>query len=527
MGYHAQQFTEVNQALVRSSLQHVLGHRLFVQSARQQSLLRFIVEAALTGRAHQLKGYTLGVEVFGRGPDFDPMVDSIVRVEVARLRSKLVEYYAGDGRADEVVFELPKGAYAPWIHIGKKRLLADMQDSRPSLAVLPFANVSDDPEQGYFADGLTDDLITDFSKLSGLIVISRQSTFVYKGSIKRTSEIAEELGVRYLLVGCVRKAAEKLRISAQLVDAKSGIDLWAERYDREIGDIFAVQDEVARHIVNALQIKLSGFEKERLGHGGTRSVEAHDTLLRGLNAYWSFTRDACAEAQHYFIQALEQDPGYAAAHAWLARSYVLQYSLGWNTIDMETLEPAFFHAQRAQELDDFLPLAHAMLCWAQLWRRNAAIAIEEGHRACALNPNDADAHLFLSYALSADGHGEEALRQIEQGMRLNPHPSAAYFLALGQAYLALEEYESAFAAFRKGIEANAGFVANHAYLAVYNALLGRMEAASAAAAMTRKIFPGALPRPIFTDAALYDLFMQGYTLIGFDKDVPLGKPLKA
>jgi tetratricopeptide (TPR) repeat protein len=312
-----------------------------------------------------------------------------------------------------------------------------------------------------------------------------------------------------------------VRIAAQLIDAQSGGDLWAERYDRELEDIFAVQDDVARCIVDALELKLSGFERERLGHEGTRNVEAHDALLRGLSEYWRYSREGCADAQVFFRQSLETDPDYAAAHAWMARSYVMQYSMGWNRQNAETLDPALIHARRAVELDDFLPLAHAMLCWVQLWLRNTDVAIEEGRRACALNPNDADARLFLSYTLSAAGYGEEALLEIERGMRLNPHPSSAYLLALGQAYLALEDYEAAFAAFKKGIEINPVFVANHAYLAVYYALLGRMDEAREEAEITQKLFSGAVPQPIFTNPVLYERFEKGYKLAGFNKDVKL------
>jgi TolB-like protein/Flp pilus assembly protein TadD len=520
-----QSWTDDEQAQIRAWLQRIRSHPLFAHSARQQSLLAFIIDETLSQRGHLLKGYTLGVEVFGRNSDFDPTTDSIVRVEITRLRSKLVEYYAGDGRGDEVLFELPKGGYAPLIHLGKREAAPAVQ-TRPSLAVLPFANGGDDPAQGYFADGLTDDLITDISKLSGLFVISRQSAFIYKGSPKRTEEIATELGVRYLLVGCVRKAADRVRISAQLVDAQSGGDLWAERYDRDAADIFAVQDDVAKCIVKALQVQLTGFERERLGHEGTGSVEAHDALLRGLSEYWHYSLEGCAAAQACFRQSLQRDPHYAVAHAWLARSYVLQYSMGWNTHKDETLAPALMHAQRAVEIDDFLPLAHAMLGWVQIWYRNPEIAIEEGRRACALNPNDADAHLFLSFTLSADGKGEEALRHIEQGMRLNPHPSAVYLMALGQAYIALEDFDAAIAAFKRGIEINPGFVGNHAYLAVYYALLDRMDEAEAAAAATRRIFPGALPHFMSTNPVMSERFVKGYQLVGFDKDTRVEPPLK-
>lgn len=516
----APHWTANEQAAIRAGLTRLLAHGLFAQSARQQALLRFVVEAALNGQGHLLKGYTLGVEVFGRGADFDPVADSIVRVEVARLRSKLIEYYAGGGCSDAVVFELPKGGYAPLIHFAAvaaeapptRRLL----DGKPALAVLPFANVSDDPAQGYFADGLTDDLITDISKLSGLFVISRQSVFVYKNSDKRAEEIAAELGVRYLLVGSVRKAAGRVRISAQLVDAKSGGDLWAERYDRDASDIFAVQDDVAKRIVDALQVKLSGFESERLGHEGTKSVAAHDTLLRGLSLYWRYSREACAEAQAFFHQALQIDPNFAAAHAWMARSYALQWSMGWSIRREESLDPALEHARKAVELDDLLPLGHAMLGWAQLWNRNPEVAIAEERRACALNPNDADVRLFLSYALSAVGCGEEALHQIAIGMQLNPHPSTIYLHVQGQAYFALGDYAAAIVSLQRGVEINPAFLGNHAYLAIIYMLQGRPELALPCAKMARELCQGPLPNPMFTDPLLRERWEQGYRQAGFD-----------
>jgi adenylate cyclase len=520
----AQREACIDQERIWACLERVLAHPLFIHSQRQQALLRFVVEESLSGRAHLLKGYTLGVEVFGRGTDFDPVADSIVRVEMARLRSKLIEYYSGAGGGDSIVFELPKGSYVPTLRSAGTQN-ASFLERKPALAVMPFRNIGDDPTQAYFADGLTDDLITDISKLSGLMVISRQSSFVYRNSEKRPDAIAAELGVHYLLMGSVRKAGDRIRITVHLVDASSGADMWAERYDREAGDIFAVQDEVASRIVDALQVQLSGFERERLGFGGTRNPEAHDVLLRGLREYWHFSPTGCTTAQVHFRQSLQLDPMYAVAHAWLARSYVLQYSMGWNTRDAETLEPALVHAQRAVELDDFLPLAHAMMGWVQLWRRQPEIALAEGRRSCALNPNDADAHLFLSYTLSAAGQGEEALHHIEQGMRLNPHPSSPYLLALGQAYIALQDYEAAFDALRKGIAINPDFVANHAYLAVYNSMLGREEEAAAAAMEARHLYPGALPSPIFTDPVLYARFLEGYRRVGFDKDVMLAPSL--
>lgn len=301
----------------RSCLARVLASSCFVHSDRQQRFLEFIVTETLAGRTDRLKGYTIAVQVFDRDASFDPAVDAIVRVEAARLRAKLREYYGGEGRADPVRFELPKGAYAikvawqapapsaslkvsPMVRAqlvpdGMTSRLRPIED-RPSLAVLPFINISNLPEQEYFADGITDGLITELSRLPGLFVISRHSSFVYKGVSKRAEEIGTELGIRYLLEGSVQRASERVRINVQLIDAASGTHLWAERYDRQLEDIFALQDDVTQRIVKVLQVKLAASEQDRIGHGSTLNLEAHDCLLRGLERFWIFTPDSTREA---------------------------------------------------------------------------------------------------------------------------------------------------------------------------------------------------------------------------------------
>ena len=332
---------ETEAALVRECVEKILGCRLFSQAEHQQKFLHYLAEQTLTGQGHRLKGYSIGAAVFDRNDDFDPRLDAIVRVEATRLRSKLREYYEDVGRLDEVRIELPKGCYELKFSfqtgacrseqaVSPSALGIDAETSilmpaisvpsdKPSLAVLPFANLGRDPDQDYFADGMTDDLITSLSKLSGLLVIGRQSVFVYKGSNKDAREIARELGVRYLLEGSVRRLEHRVRINAQLVEAAHGLQVWAERYDRDLEGIFALQDDVTRRIVEALEVHLSEAESKTFIRADKVNVEAHDLLLCGRERFWEFTIESAEAAQELFIKALEVDPNYATAHALLAR----------------------------------------------------------------------------------------------------------------------------------------------------------------------------------------------------------------
>jgi len=485
-------WTELQIAEANTNLNKMLASPVFARSERQCRFLRFIVTETLTRRDARLKEYTIGVEVFDRPEHFDPAVEAIVRVEAIRLRAKLREYYDGEGGADRVQFELPKGTYRVNV-VFRGAVQAGIVDhdytandwpepvlhpikDKPSLAVLPFTNFSADPEQGYFADGITEDLTTDLSKLSGLFVIARQSAFAYKNSVKRAEDIGRELGVKYLLEGSVRRTNSRVRVAAQLIDARSGTHVWAERYDRELKDIFAVQDDITRQIVAALGIKLAGNEADRIGHEGTISLEAHDRLLRGLERFWTFTEDGVKESSKLFAEAVELDSGYAATHTWLARTLVFQWIMMWHP-DPEILDRAYHHARQALALDDYLPLGHAVYGWIQLWRRQPEEALTAARQAVALDPNNADAHLFLSFILCRLGQGEEALRCIEKGMRLNPHPTAVYYCALGICYFVLGDYEKSVEAFRQGIAVSEVFISSHYFLCLVYTHLGHEEEA--------------------------------------------------
>ena len=337
---------------------------------------------------------------------------------------------------------------------------------------------SSNHEQEYFADGFTDCLITEVSRLSGLFVISRHSSFMYKNASKRSEDIGLELGVRYLLEGSVQRSGEWVRITAQLIDASSGAHIWAERYDRELKDIFALQDDVTQRIATMLHVRLSGNETDRFGHDGTSNIDAHDALLRGLEDFWLYTQDSCESARLHFENAIKIDPSYAVAYGWLSRTLICQWIFYWDARD-ETLELAYKHAQISIDIDPLQPLGYLVLSWVQCWRKHGEESIAAGRRAIALDPNNADAYFFLAMSLASSDRGDDALRYVKTGMRLNPHPTAFNYLALGFCYLVLEDYKEAISAFKRGIAVNDAFISNHVWLCAIYSLLGQEKEAVA------------------------------------------------
>lgn len=493
-------WSESERRQVEEELARILAGRGFAHSDRQRRLLAHIVAETLAGREDRLKGYTLAVEVLGRGADFDPAVDPVVRVEANRLRAKLRDYYLEAGQGSPVRISLPKGAYAAAFEFGDAPVPAAGEPppgslsapDKPSLAVLPFTNMSADPEQDYFADGITEDLITDLSKISGLFVIARHSVFVYKSVTQTVERIGAELGVRYLLEGSVRRFGDRIRVSAQLVDAAGGRHLWADRYDRQLRDLFAVQDDLTRRIVAALKVTLAPGESDRLGREGTRSIDAYDHLLRGLQRFWIFSRVASEQALAMFRRAVQLDPHYPAAHAWLARALVFRWVVYWCDPE-ETLDAALAHARRAVELDDQLPFAHAVLGWVRMWMKDGEEAVGECRRAVALDPNSGDARLFLTMALSSTGRSEEGLEHIAQALRLNPHPPSFYLLALGICRYNMGDYRGCVEACERGVAHSPLFIPNHVFLALAYHQLGEGDRGRAARDTALELSGGSTP----------------------------------
>jgi len=349
---------------------------------------------------------------------------------------------------------------------------------KPSIAVLPFINMSEDLKQDYFSDGMTEDLITALSKLSGLFVIARTSVFTYKGKAVKVTEVSKELGVRYVLEGSVRKADSRVRITAQLVDATTGQHLWAEQYDRELKDIFALQDEIREKIVFALKVNLTLEEQERFRRAPTSNLEAYDCFLRGMASFWTYTKEANAQARQMFERAIALDPQYAAAYAALSLAQLADWAL-WDPF-RSSLDQLFALAQRAVELDDSLPLAHSVLGYVYLWKKPYERAIAEAQRALILDPNFADGYFRLADILNFAGRPEEAIGLIEKAMRFNPTYPMRYVFTLGHAYHLTGRYEEAIAVCKRALARSPDQFFIYYLLALSYGELGREEEARAA-----------------------------------------------
>jgi adenylate cyclase len=352
---------------------------------------------------------------------------------------------------------------------------------KPSIAVLPFANMSGDAEQEYFSDGITEDLITDLSKLSGLFVIARHSVFTYKGKAAKVQEVGREFGVRYVLEGSVRKANNRVRITAQLVDATTGHHLWAERYDRDLQDIFALQDELVQKIVTTLKLQVAVWEQGIAVRKHTDSVEAYDALLRGLAYLYRFTPEAIVQARQIWERAVELDPQYADAYAGLGWAYYLEWNLQWSP-DPHALEQAFALAQQAVAFDESLPEPHKLLSYVYLFKKQHDRALAEAERAIALDPNDAESYMGLADVLSFAGRPEEALGLLAQAMRLNPRYPLLYSIALARVYHLTGQSGEAIATLKRTLSRSPDALGAHLTLAALYSEGGqeaeaRMEAA--------------------------------------------------
>ena len=351
---------------------------------------------------------------------------------------------------------------------------------KPSIVVLPFDNMSGDEEQGYFADGIAEDIITDLSKVSGLFVIARNSAFTYKGRAVSVPDVASELGVRYVVEGSVRKAGQRVRINAQLIDGTTGGHLWAERYDRELDDIFAVQDEVTHEIVEALRVNLTPEEEERITGRGTTNLEAYDYYLRGREFGHSLTKETSLLAREQFQRAAELDPGFAAAQAGVAFTYVLEHVNRWSDQWSGALEQAEAHARDAVARDDSEPLAHWILGVAHMWRKDLEDAHVEARRILELEPNSPEGHALLANVMNFTGRSAEAVELFSMSLRLNPQSPDQYLHFLGRAHFNLGHDEEAAAMFRRRIERNPKTDVSRVLLAAALGHLDRPDEARAA-----------------------------------------------
>ena len=361
------------------------------------------------------------------------------------------------------------------------------QSDKPSIAVLAFNNMSGDPEQEYFSDGISEDIITDLSKLSELHVIARNSSFTYKGKPVDVMQVGRDLRVRYVLEGSVRKAGNRVRVTGQLIDAESGAHIWADRFDRDLTDIFAVQDELTQEIISALKIKLTPEQKGRLARKGAIDVEAYNLFLRGREQALLQTISNNAEARTLLERAIAISPDFAAAHAYVAFTRLNDYTIGRG--DERSLQTSLEVATRAVAMDDEDPYSHFVLSLVLLWRREHDRALAEVQRCLALAPSSAEGHLQLASTQYYCGDAAGSLETIKAYMRLDPfYPEfALYFSA--QAQHSLGQFDAAVATLKRRLERNPRSETTYALLASCYGHLGQITESRLAWAEVMRIAP--------------------------------------
>jgi adenylate cyclase len=360
---------------------------------------------------------------------------------------------------------------------------------KPSIAVLPFVNMSGDPEQEYFSDGITEEIITALSKTPKLFVIARNSSFTYKGKSVWIPTVGKELGVRYVLEGSVRKSGDKVRVTAQLVDAKTGKHLWAERWDRDLKDIFAIQDEITRKIITALQVKLTYGEMARMFGKAANNLEAYLKFLQGFNHARRRTKEDSAHARRLAEEVIALDPNWAPAYHLLAYVNMMDPWVGSSKDPKQSFTEAIRLEKKAITMDDSFADAHGILGFLYTMARQHDKGVAECERAFTLSPNDASVNASLGVTLRYAGRFEESVRALERAIRLNPFPEAFYFNALGLSYWYTGRYEEAVEACRKAVKIEPNDRVNHVFLAIAYMGAGREQEARAEAEEVLKIEP--------------------------------------
>jgi adenylate cyclase len=368
----------------------------------------------------------------------------------------------------KIIFDLPKG---------------------PSIAVLPFTNLSGDPGQDYFSDGLTENIITGLSACPKLLVIARNSTFTYKNRPVKVQQVARELGVQYVVEGSVQKAEERVRITAQLINAATGHHVWAEKYDRELKDIFALQDEITAKLVTALEVRLTEGEQARLRLKGSTDIKAFMTGLKALEYIRRHNKEDNARARREAKDTIALAPDNPGGYLLLAATYIADVYLGSSSSPLTSFIQATKNLNKAFALDKENSDAYMELGQLYLWKKQHDKAIAAGEQAVALNPNGADAVCQLAYTLHMSGRSDEAIELFKKAIRLNPLPPAYYFFMLGHAYRTVGRYEEAIESYKKSLNIAPNIIYIHIGLATTYMKIGREEDARTEAKEILRIDP--------------------------------------
>jgi adenylate cyclase len=360
---------------------------------------------------------------------------------------------------------------------------------KPSIAVLPFDNLSGDPEQEYFSDGLTEQIITSLSRIPRMFVIARNSTFTYKGQPEKVQTIAEDLGVRYILEGGVQRSGDRLRITARLIDAVAGYHIWSERYDRQMEDIFALQDEITMKILTALQVELTEGEQIIWARGYPGSLEAYEKHIKANYYMHRGTKQDNEQAKRLLEEAMDLDPKNAYACMVSGWANFIDVKFGWSEDSEKSIKKSFECAKMCLDTDERMDHAHSLLGGIYHLKGKYEKAISEVERAIALNPNAADHYSLLGDITGCAGRWEEGIPILKNAIRLNPFPPAYYFYYLGRSYMMTGRYEEALKTYEKTLGVNPNFFPTHLGLTATYVLSDRMAEAKVAATQVLSINP--------------------------------------
>jgi TolB-like protein len=494
-------WSEADRKAIREQLGRILASIPFRRSQRRQRFLKHIVNEALAGRSNRLTGYGLALEVFDRPQTFDPALDPFVRIEAARLREKLHEYYRTEGQSDPIRINLPKGTYTPQIEFRGENSLQvarhgvaraqDVSATIPSVAVLSFDDLSPDRNLGYLGDGVAEDIITALSRFPDLVVVARGSSFAYKGKAVDLRQIGGELGVSYVVEGSVRKDGNKLRIVAQLIDAKSGEHVWAERFDRSGADPWALQDEITGMIVSAMTGEKGALKqaqyRQAWGKDAT-TLEEYDYYLRGHEELMKYTKEGIERSGEIWREGLAKFPG----------SKILAVKLGWHHMVRAYMfasdEPRADYrragdlARRVLANDHLFPqvarLAYWLLSYVLVQQKDFDGALSAAERTVALAPYDMFVFSRLMMVLVQAGRPDQALEWAAQVADCDPALAWSYNYGRGWAYLTLGKFAEAAHALTQ-----TAFNDAHLLLAIAYARLGRSADARSEVAKMLKINP--------------------------------------
>jgi TolB-like protein len=539
-------FGQSDQNAVRLALERILKSAPFAQSRRRQRFLEYIVNETLAVRGDRLKGYSIAREVFDRPEDFDPNLDSIVRMEAARLRDRLREYYEHDGRSDLIRIELPKGTYTPRIEFrhpsasdhptepARSRgrtlpltaslltlliaLVAGFSAwwwstrsaplaEKASIAVLPFENIGNDPRWDRLADGITDDIITDLSHSKDLFVVARNSTAVYRRKASDVRGIGRDLGVRYVLEGTIQQSGDEIRVTTQLIDARTGGHVWSNRHVRPVKDLFQVQSDVTGKIAATLtgyEGALAVAERSLIRRKPPKDLTAYEFYLLGMEAKHGgsaggATKAGLDEAERLFLRALAIDPQLARAHVGLA--YVYEYRLEFSLGDpAENLAKQMEAARNAVQLDPNDAETQLVLGHAFAYQGMADQALEQFAKAETLAPNNADVLILIAWYLPQLNQSDRAVALADRALQLNPNYPNWYNQGLRFAYFFGRKFDKSLKYAKLVADP---FAADYAYFAAATALTGNMAAAKAAAADVVRVDPDWTVEKYLSDAGGY------------------------